>query len=59
VSAKPFLDGYSGQSLHELLAMDDADERLGELDDEFFMYPDPIGDRLLAFIRSNTADIGL
>jgi Domain of unknown function (DUF4375) len=38
---------------------DDADERLGQLDDEFFAYPDPIEDRLLAFIRSNAADIHL
>jgi Domain of unknown function (DUF4375) len=38
---------------------DDADERLGQLDDEFFEYPDPIEDRLLAYIRANAAGIRL
>jgi uncharacterized protein DUF4375 len=38
---------------------DDADERLGQLDDEFFEYPDPIGDRLLAFIRASATGIRL
>jgi Domain of unknown function (DUF4375) len=38
---------------------EDADERLGQLDDEFFAYPDPIEDRLLAFIRDNAATIRL
>ena len=38
---------------------EDADERLGQLDDEFFAYPDPIADRLLTFIRGNAATIRL
>jgi hypothetical protein len=38
---------------------DDADERLAGLDDEFFAYPDPIEDRLLAFMRANAAEIHL
>jgi hypothetical protein len=38
---------------------DEADERLGLLDDAFFAYPDPIEDRLLAFIRGNAATIRL
>jgi hypothetical protein len=38
---------------------EDADERLEQLDDEFFEYPDPIADRLLAFIRANEPAIRL
>ena len=38
---------------------EDSDERLGQLDDEFFAYPDPIAERLLAFIRGNAAAIRL
>ena len=40
-------------------ARDEQDARLGELDDEFFAYPDPIADRLLAYIRQNGANISL
>jgi hypothetical protein len=40
-------------------ATDEQDARLGELDDEFFAYPDPITDRLLAYIRQHGANISL
>src|SRR5436305_423697 len=38
---------------------DDDMSKLGELDDEFFAYPDPIEDRLLAYIRAHAAEITL
>jgi hypothetical protein len=38
---------------------DDQMAKLDPLDEEFFAYPDPIEDRLLAFIRANTAEIRL
>src|SRR4051812_38130874 len=38
---------------------DEQDARLGELDDEFFAYPDRIEDRLLSHIRQNAAEISL
>lgn len=38
---------------------DDQMAKLDPLDEEFFAYPDPIEDRLLAFIRANAAEIRL
>jgi hypothetical protein len=38
---------------------DDQMAKLDPLDDAFFAYPDPIEDRLLAFIRANAAEIRL
>jgi hypothetical protein len=38
---------------------DDGDERLSELDDQFFEYPEPIEERLLTFVRANAAEIRL
>jgi hypothetical protein len=38
---------------------DDRMAKLDPLDEQFFVYPDPIADRLLAFIRGNAAEISL
>jgi hypothetical protein len=40
-------------------ATEEQDAKLYALDGEFFEYPDPIEDRLLAFIRANVAAIRL
>jgi hypothetical protein len=60
-AALGLLPGWTTEQIQAAAAdmPDDSLERLEQLDDEFFAYPDPIEDRLLAFIRDSASEIRL